>query len=374
MKRKNILLLVMLSVFGLPSAQAQRSVEAPHNEPYEEVVPQVRKVDLGLSSGLLWADRNVGADSPEANGRYFAWGETESKAYYSWGTYFDSNEKYNASGALTRLLAEDDAATVTYGEDWRMPTREEAEELMRECRWVWTTLNGKEGYQVTGPSGNSIFFPYAQFFDGGKPTENDKFKFAVWTSSQVTDFSDGAAYCLYGNQEDVYVDIHSKSFGQNVRGVTLSREPVVNPDPEIQPSTPYYLVAKHEDGNNVVFSLGQRPRVSYKGEYVTFSCGHSELQYRFAAIKTIQYMETAPDGIRRLQDEAQPMPFSTSGGSITFRADGKAQDVRIVGAGGDMKRRFTVGKGESVSISLTELPKGVYVISVNGVSYKFSRR
>lgn len=34
-------------------------------------------VDLGLPSGLLWADRNVGASSPEDFGTYFAWGETE---------------------------------------------------------------------------------------------------------------------------------------------------------------------------------------------------------------------------------------------------------------------------------------------------------
>lgn len=29
-------------------------------------------VDLGLPSGLLWADRNVGASSPEEFGTYFA--------------------------------------------------------------------------------------------------------------------------------------------------------------------------------------------------------------------------------------------------------------------------------------------------------------
>ena len=39
-------------------------------------------VDLGLPSGLLWATCNVGADSPEDYGDYFAWAETTTKSVY----------------------------------------------------------------------------------------------------------------------------------------------------------------------------------------------------------------------------------------------------------------------------------------------------
>ncbi|MCQ2227777.1 MAG: T9SS C-terminal target domain-containing protein, partial [Bacteroidales bacterium] len=34
-------------------------------------------VDLGLTSGTMWATCNVGADAPEKAGFYYAWGETE---------------------------------------------------------------------------------------------------------------------------------------------------------------------------------------------------------------------------------------------------------------------------------------------------------
>ena len=44
-------------------------------------------VDLGLPSGTKWATCNVGADSPEEYGDYFAWAETEPKSYYEWSTY-----------------------------------------------------------------------------------------------------------------------------------------------------------------------------------------------------------------------------------------------------------------------------------------------
>ena len=103
-------------------------------------------VDLGLPSGTLWATCNVGANAPEEYGDYFAWGETQSKDYYYWDTYQycmgssatmtkycnKSNYGYNGfTDNLTTLLPEDDAATANWGTDWRMPTRDEWDELFQ---------------------------------------------------------------------------------------------------------------------------------------------------------------------------------------------------------------------------------------------------
>ena len=128
-------------------------------------------VDLGLS--VMWATTNVGAESAEEYGEYFAWGETEPKEAYSWDTYKWCNSadtsitKYNNADGMTTLLPEDDAATVNWGGKWRTPTKEELAELRLSCTWEWTTLNGINGHQVTGPNGNSIFIPaggsYNQF-------------------------------------------------------------------------------------------------------------------------------------------------------------------------------------------------------------------
>lgn len=130
-------------------------------------------VDLGLPSGTLWADRNVGADSPEAYGDYFAWGETEPKSIYEWSNYKWCNGSYNTMtkyctdasyGTVdnkTVLDLEDDAAYVNMGTEWRMPTYDEQKELNSKCTWTWTLQNGTRGYKVTGPNGNSIFLPAA---------------------------------------------------------------------------------------------------------------------------------------------------------------------------------------------------------------------
>ncbi len=109
-------------------------------------------VDLGLPSGTLWAECNVGAKSPEEVGDYFAWGEITPKSTYSKKTYTMVDNP-------TVLDASHDAATANWGDKWRTPTTYEQEELHRECTWTWMTFHGKKGYRVTGKNGNSIFLP-----------------------------------------------------------------------------------------------------------------------------------------------------------------------------------------------------------------------
>lgn len=124
-------------------------------------------VDLGLS--VKWATCNIGAESPEDYGSYFAWGETSPKYAYDWSVYkYGSDKKnitkYGFTDTLTVLELSDDAARANWGGSWRMPTSAEQDELREKCTWTWTTLNGIEGCKVTSKSnGNSIFLPAAGF-------------------------------------------------------------------------------------------------------------------------------------------------------------------------------------------------------------------
>ena len=155
--------------------------EGNNNGGNDTVVAVHQFVDLGLASGTLWATCNVGANSPEEYGDYFAWGETVPKDVYSWSNYqygdtlnghFAMNKYCSDSewgyhwyvDSLTILEPMDDAATANWGADWRMPTKEEYEELYQNTSWVWTEINGVEGRLMTGPNGNSVFFPATGFY------------------------------------------------------------------------------------------------------------------------------------------------------------------------------------------------------------------
>lgn len=138
-------------------------------------------VDLGLNSGLLWAKCNMGTTDPTQLGDYYAWGETSpnKKEYYSltykhyktdkYG-YIKKILKYNEEDSKTVLELEDDAARANLGVGYRIPTKEDWEELLEDCKWeaVTTTLpeivdpsqtKAIARWKVTGPSGNSIVLP-----------------------------------------------------------------------------------------------------------------------------------------------------------------------------------------------------------------------
>ena len=144
----------------------------PEEQPEEPETPNANSheyVDLGLPSGLLWATCNVGANTPEACGDYFAWGETVTKSEYTeenCPTYGLTISQLQSQGYIDgegNLTPQYDAATANWGGDWRMPTYDELNELCTNCTWTWTTQNGVNGYNVEGPNGNSIFLPAAGF-------------------------------------------------------------------------------------------------------------------------------------------------------------------------------------------------------------------
>ena len=188
-------------------------------------------VDLGLPSGLLWADRNVGASTPEEFGDYYAWGETAPKSTYNWSTYAYGNDKnqltkycnnssFGLNGFtddLTVLLPEDDAATANMGNGARTPTKEECYELLDNTTSTWTSRNGVNGRLFTASNGNSIFLPAA----GGR--WDDEFGNAgshgdYWSSSLLTDHPGYAWYFGFdsgGQGVNGYLRYH----GYSVRAV-----------------------------------------------------------------------------------------------------------------------------------------------------------
>jgi hypothetical protein len=199
-------------------------------------------VDLGLPSGLLWATCNVGADNPEDYGDYFAWGETQPKDVYDWSTYqycngsyyaltkysvefFDSwyehytNYGYNGFiDNLTTLLPEDDAATANWGADWRMPTKEDWQELYQSTTSIWTTQNGVNGRLFTASNGNSLFLPAAgtcPISDFGLPGSYGNY----WSSSLETYYSSDHAIELRFYPSGYATGDGSRDRGQSVRPV-----------------------------------------------------------------------------------------------------------------------------------------------------------
>ncbi|MBR5700703.1 MAG: Ig domain-containing protein [Bacteroidales bacterium] len=168
-------------------------------------------VDLGLPSGLKWATCNLGADNPEVRGNFYAWGETSAKSTYSLSNYkfwtsgttesdykfskYVTQSKYGNVDNLQVLQrgektgeTVDDAARVVLGGTWRMPTKEEFEELFNEdnCNLEWTLFNDVRGIKLSGKKAGYtnkwIFLPVTgfQFSSEGLVSEAHGY---YWTST-----------------------------------------------------------------------------------------------------------------------------------------------------------------------------------------------
>ncbi len=189
-------------------------------------------VDLGLPSGRLWANMNVGASKPEDYGDYFAWGETEpqSSNSYSWSSYKLCNGTYNTlkkycnnsnigyngfTDGKTVLDLEDDAAHINWGGDWRMPTLAEFEELIDHTTKEWTSQNGVYGYKFKG-NDNSIFLPA-----GGFRFKDELYSFGsfgrYWSSTLYSNCN-YAFWLSFGNG-NASTNNYDRSDGHTVRPV-----------------------------------------------------------------------------------------------------------------------------------------------------------
>ena len=187
-------------------------------------------VDLGLPSGTLWATCNIGANSPEEYGDYFAWGETKGynsgKTDFDWDTYkwcsgpfymltkycTDSSSGYNGfTDDKTELDLEDDAAYVNLGPNWRMPSYEQWQELINSNYTTpqWTTQNGVEGRKITSnANGNSIFLPAADQGSFG----------GYWSRSLSISWPSLALYLEF-DLSDISTGSNERCYGRSVRPV-----------------------------------------------------------------------------------------------------------------------------------------------------------
>ena len=199
-------------------------------------------VDLDLPSGTLWAACNIGADNPEDKGDYIAWGETsgykDGKTKFAYSTYkyckgsqttltkYCNNSSYGNNGftdTLTELLPEDDAATANWGTNWRMPSKEQFDELINSnyTTTTWATQNSKQGYRITSKSnGNSLFLPTAGYrSDSSITRENSEGWY--WSRTLCTNFP-VEAYCLRLDSSNIRTNVYYREYGLSVRPVRAS--------------------------------------------------------------------------------------------------------------------------------------------------------
>lgn len=192
-------------------------------------------VDLGLPSGTIWGGYNVGANSPKESGAYYAWGDIDEKNTYTKESYFDTDRiekdrvifKAYKTGSKTSIIDTDrDVAQVKWGSPWKMPSKDQIEELLSNCKKFFVKCKGdsKDYILFKGPNGKSILFPAS-----GKKQDNyvmEEKNCYYWSGELDSSMAfSHMASCLSGNgyswdssvTAKVYYDF--RWYGMNVRAV-----------------------------------------------------------------------------------------------------------------------------------------------------------
>ena len=150
------------------------SAKTQGKQPNNQTINGHLFIDLGLPSGTLWAQTNLGADTEADDGDFYAWGEVAAKEEYLQNNYMyydatsSSYSKYNANDGLTTIQDSDDPAIKNWGL-CQLPTTTQFDELKNSdnCEVTWTTLTNSAGKEIKGykivskVTDESIFLPAA---------------------------------------------------------------------------------------------------------------------------------------------------------------------------------------------------------------------
>ncbi len=225
---------------------ARGEAERKAHEQRERKVREHGGVQL-WAGGPYWAGTNVGAEKPEDYGLYFWWGDTVGyrREGDAWVASDGSSRNFKFSGKNTPtfgrdnatlqregwttssgvLAPEQDAANVHWGGGWRMPTKQELDDLGSKCDWTWTTVNGVNGYVVKGCgaySQSSIFLPAAGY-GGGTSLDDAGLYGDYWASvPSPHDSFDSWSILFASGYHDTYYSYRNS--GQSVRPVLGSAE------------------------------------------------------------------------------------------------------------------------------------------------------
>ena len=163
---------------------------------------KVNAVDLGLS--VLWADCNVGGNSESPIGGLYGWGDPSGEKKSQNVADYVPLRKYLTAQIPTNISGtEYDIATAKWGQDWRMPSKEDWKELIEKCKWTKERAFHVYGYRVEGPNGNSIFLPNTGLRFGDAISNTDAGYY--WTSEMA--HNDRECACYYYFDEDKHNDI-----------------------------------------------------------------------------------------------------------------------------------------------------------------------
>ena len=363
-------------IIELPTEDiVEMKLKEAEDTPDDNTPDYVEIIDLGLS--VNWASTNLGATLPGEPGYLLAWGELEEKDWYSWsyykfGTSKTSLTKYTAADGLSILQAEDDAATMLWGGEWRMPSREEFQELYDNCEVDYeATEDGYPGVRFTskvpGYEGKSIFLCAAGWIQDEYHV-SDVALSSYWTNQCVNgevvlpEFAFAAEFWRQGDYAKSYYCSGTYRFlGRPIRAVKSKTT-------NSQDNGTVSLVVEFVDGSTQKYISTDKPTATFEGDLMYIRTDMLETSFVKEHINKI-YFENNTVSIQSAQDDV--MTFYYNGNEVII--NGKSYAVAIYDIDGKLYYQDYSLSGYN-AIDISGYNPGVYIVKANNQTIKILKK
>ena len=137
-------------------------------------------------------------------------------------------------------------------------------------------------------------------------------------------------------------------------------------------NNPTYLVVWAKDGTKVAYALAEKPKVTFTETDLVITAKGVEVNYSLEYMARFTY--EANDGSTIINLQTDESPFKFTGESLLFPALKASSTVSVYSLNGALVFKKTIRQNGEYAFPLSNLATGVYMINVNGLTYKIVKR
>lgn len=137
-------------------------------------------------------------------------------------------------------------------------------------------------------------------------------------------------------------------------------------------NNPTNLVVWAKDGTKVAYALAEKPKVTFTETDLVITAKGIEVNYSLENMARFTYESNDESAIFNLQTDESL--FKLTGESLLFPALKANSTVAVYSLNGALVFKKTIRQNGEYAFPLSNLNAGVYMINVNGLTYKIVKR
>ena len=126
-------------------------------------------------------------------------------------------------------------------------------------------------------------------------------------------------------------------------------------------------------GKTVIVMLDENPNITANEQEAVLTAGATSYTFPFENYVDMVFIEVDDSGVSTLRDHEEAPILHAGAGSALIENLKPGDRGAVYDLGGIMKIEYEADDDGTISIDLSRLAKGVYMVTVNGITFKILR-